>query len=177
MRWGRSASSTCQVDESHARVIAGAIARAGVGFRRSGLAAGVAALCGCALTIYVDLAAQKAVSLALTILCAIASYRTIRLANEYVDPTASPVLAALAKDPRQIASVSVRAPSRSPVALVVALLTGAATERVVVVTHRSGAELPLPVPGKGDAAAAAAAEILSAFEAIAPEAEIQRELE
>ena len=164
------------MDESHARVIAGAIARAGVGYRRNSLTAGVAALFGCGLTIYVDLAAQKAVSLALTIVCAIASYRTIRLANQYVDPTASPVLAALANDPRQIAAVSVTRPSRSPVALVVALLTGDATERVVVVEHDEGEELRLPVPGKGDASAAAAAEILSAFEAIAPNAEIRREL-
>ena len=162
------------MDESHARVIAGAIARAGVGYRRNGLAAGVAALCGCALTIYVDLAAQKAVSLGITILCAIASYRSIRLANRYVDPSASPVLAALAKDPRQIAAVTVAAPSRSPVALVVALLTGDATEKVVTVTHRDGSELPLPIPGKGEAAAAVAAELVDAFEAIAPDAEIQR---
>lgn len=177
MRCGRSATSTGEVDESHARVIAGAIARAGVGYRRNGLAAGVAALCGCALTIYVDLAAQKAVSLALTIVCAIASYRSIRLANQYVDPTASPVLAALARDPRAIAKVAVQSPSRSPVALVVALLTGDATERVVMVTHRDGAELPLPVPGKGRRAEDDASELVAAFEAIAPEAEIRRELD
>jgi len=164
------------VDESHAKVIATAIARAGVQYRRNGLASGVAALLGCGLTIYVDLAAQKAVSLAVTIVCAIYSYRSIRRANDYVDPSASPVLAALARDPREIASVSVKAPSRSPLARLGAILMGDATDRIVVVKHRKGSTLPLPVAGKGEEADAEVTALLDAFEAVAPDAEIQREL-
>jgi hypothetical protein len=162
------------VDETHARVIAEAIARTGVHHRRNGLAAGVAALLGCGLTIYVDLASQKAVSLALTIFCAVASYRSIRLANRYVDPSASPVLAALASDRSLIVRVALEPPPRSFVARLLGGLIPDDGAVWVAVDHERGDRLWLRI--EATSADERLPMLFDAFAEVTPKAEIRRQL-
>jgi hypothetical protein len=127
------------MEPRQARTIAAAIARTGVYYRRTGLVAGFAALGGCGLTLAVEFAAQKVASIVLTVVFAIASYWHVRLANRYVDASASPVIEALARDPGKIVKVFFERRPGSALARLLGIGGGA----YVVLEHEGGKQLSL----------------------------------
>jgi hypothetical protein len=90
---------------TRARLIAQALSRTAEHHRRSALLAGVIALGGCLLAFLAGRPAAKAVALALGVLFAVFCYRSTRSANLYIDPGASPVLAAITSAPEKIRSI------------------------------------------------------------------------
>ena len=159
------------MDRAPAKVIAKALAQTGVHYRRQGLMAGVAALGACILTVMVELASQKVASMALAAFFTVVAYTTIRLANRYVDPSASPVLLALAKEPDKIAKVFFERRRGS----LIGRLVGTGGGAYVVIELEVGARLMLRVDPHD--ATAQASELIDALDAIAPDADVQHAIE
>jgi hypothetical protein len=91
--------------QARARVIAKALARTSDHHRKTALIAGGVALASCGLTFASDRLEAKGVALAIAVIFAVSCYRSIRTANNYIDPAASPVLMAVANAPADIVSV------------------------------------------------------------------------
>ena len=88
------------------RVIARAIARSGLHYKRSALWSGLVALALCPLVLVVDEIPQKGVVLILAMVLAVTTYLSVRRSQRHFDLDSSPVLLAIARDPTKLAKVS-----------------------------------------------------------------------
>ena len=95
-------------------VIAKALARTSVYYRRTGLLSALIALGGVVGTLLVEQTVPKGGMLGVAVLFAAFSYRSLRAANRYVDPKASPVLLAIAEAPEKLAKVTLRQEKGKP---------------------------------------------------------------
>lgn len=140
------------------KLVATAIARTGVYYKRSGIYAAVVGLAACVGVLLVEDTLPKGVLFVSAVFFAVVAWRTLRTANRYFDPDGSPVLRAILRDHEHIASV--RAKRDGDGAL-------------LVVEDDRGHHLDLRV-GKRSADEELAA-LLDAFAELAPSAEVQRD--
>ncbi len=91
---------------ARAKVIARAFAHTAAHHRKTAVVSGVVALGGCALAYMTAQEAAKGVALIIAVVFAVFCYRATRLANTYVDPSASPVLQAIATAPERIVAIA-----------------------------------------------------------------------
>ena len=88
-----------------AKLVATAIARTGVYYKRSGIFSAAIALVGCIGVLLIEDTVPKAVLLASAVFFAVTAWRTIKTANRYFDPDGSPVLHAILRDQEHIVRI------------------------------------------------------------------------
>lgn len=126
-------------------------------YRRTAIYCGVVALVAVLGALRLEQTAPKGGALAVGVVFAVFCYRTLRTSHRFLDPDASPVLAAITRDPARIARVSVE--------------QGEGMPTFVVVEDRDGARLALRIAG---ADAQQLASLLDAFGRHAPNADVAR---
>jgi hypothetical protein len=147
------------VSSEDLHVIARAIARSGLHYKKSSISTGVVALAVCLLALVIEEPPQKGVALALAVLLAVFTYRSIRASQRHFDLESSPVLAAIARAPRQIRRVSCARPK-------------ADGPWLVTVEDAEAHRLTLRLPPETEAEEMS--RLLGAFAAVAPEAAVER---
>jgi hypothetical protein len=138
--------------------IARALAQASVYYKRSALLAGLFGLAAVSAVMIVEQTLPKGVLIALGLIFAVMSYRSLRKSASFVDPAGSPVLRAMTESPDDIAKVWVEQAAGKPC--------------YVVVQERGGAQLAVRI--EPDRVEAEVAPLLAAIEARSPNAEVVR---